>query len=278
MISSTANNKVKRLVALTQKAKARREAQCFVVEGTRMFCEAPADWIREVYVSESFLRRCEKEENTEIRCILNRYSYEVFTDTVFQKVSDTQTPQGVLCVLSMPQYTLTEWIDRWTADRKKAPLLMLLEDLQDPGNLGTILRAGEGAGVDGVILTRQTADIFNPKVIRATMGSIYRVPFFIVDTLAGTVELLKKKGVAVYAAHLNDSVSYDTLDYTQPTAFLIGNEGSGLQQKTAECATQYIKIPMAGQVESLNAAMAAVILMYEAARQKRVIITHSLQR
>ena len=163
MISSTVNNKVKRLVALTQKAKARREEQCFVVEGTRMFCEAPADWIREVYVSESFLHRCENEANTEIRCILNRHSYEVFTDNVFQKVSDTQTPQGVLCVLSMPQYDLTEWIEKWTADRKKAPLLVLLEDLQDPGNLGTILRASEGAGVDGVILTRQTADIFNPK-------------------------------------------------------------------------------------------------------------------
>lgn len=270
MISSTANNKVKRLVALTQKAKARREEQCFVVEGTRMFCEAPAEWIQEVYVSESFLYRCENETNAEIRCILNRYSYEVFTDTVFQKVSDTRTPQGVLCVLSMPQYELTEWIERWTADdRKKTPLLVLLEDLQDPGNVGTILRASEGAGVDGVILTRQTADIFNPKVIRATMGSIYRVPFFVVDTLIETVELLKKKGVAVYAAHLDDSVAYDTLDYTQPTAFLIGNEGSGLQRETAECATQYIKIPMAGQVESLNAAMAAAILMYEAARQKR---------
>lgn len=269
MISSTVNNKVKRLVALTQKAKARREEQCFVVEGTRMFCEAPADWIREVYVSESFLHRCENEANTEIRCILNRHSYEVFTDNVFQKVSDTQTPQGVICVLSMPQYDLTEWIEKWTADRKKAPLLVLLEDLQDPGNLGTILRASEGAGVDGVILTRQTADIFNPKVIRATMGSIYRVPFFIVDTLIEIVELLKKKGVAVYAAHLDDSVAYDMLDYTQPTAFLIGNEGSGLQRETAERATQYIKIPMAGRVESLNAAIAAAILMYEAARQKR---------
>lgn len=278
MIFSTANNKVKRLVALTQRAKARREIQCFVVEGTRMFCEAPTDWIREVYVSESFLHRCDREENAAIRCILNRHSYEVLTDTVFQKVSDTQTPQGVLCVLSMPQYDLTEWIERWTADRKKAPLLVLLEDLQDPGNLGTILRAGEGAGVDGIILTRQTADIFNPKVIRATMGAIYRVPFFIVDTLVETIALLKKKGVAVYAAHLDDSVAYDTPDYTLPTAFLIGNEGKGLRRETAACTTQYIKIPMAGQVESLNAAMAAVILMYEAARQKRIIITHSLQR
>ena len=269
MISSTTNSKVKHLVALIHKSKARAEAQCFVAEGTRMFCEAPTDWMKEVYVSESFLRRCERNENAEIRCILNRYPYEVLTDTVFQKVSDTQTPQGVLCVLSMPQYKLTECVEKWTDDIKKAPLLVLLEDLQDPGNLGTILRTGEGAGVDGVIMTKQTADIFNPKVIRATMGSIYRIPFFIVDSLTETIVFLKKKGVAVYAAHLDNSVADDEPDSPQPTAFLIGNEGSGLQRETAKCATQYIKIPMAGQVESLNAAMATTILVYEAARQKR---------
>lgn len=151
----------------------------------------------------------------------------------------------------------------------KAPLYMLLEDLQDPGNVGTILRAGEGAGIDGVIMTRQTADLFNPKVIRATMGSIYRVPFFIVDALTDTIDLLREKGVAVYAAHLDDSVDYDVPDYTQPTAFLIGNEGNGLRRETAQRAAQYIKIPMAGQVESLNAAMASAVLMYEAARQRR---------
>ncbi len=269
MISSAANSRVKRLVALSQKAKMRQKEQCFVVEGVRMVCEAPSDWIQEVYVSESFFHRYEKEENAEIRCILNHYDYEVIIDTVFQKVSDTQSPQGILCVLSMPHYELTKSIERWGVDSKKTPLLVLLEDLQDPGNVGTILRAGEGAGVDGIIMTQQTADIFNPKTIRATMGSIYRVPFYIVDSLAETIMQLRKKGMCVYAAHLDDSVDYDVPDYTQPTAFLIGNEGNGLCRKTAECATQYIKIPMEGQVESLNAAMASTILLYEAARQKR---------
>lgn len=235
-----------------------------------MFREAPPEWIKEVYISETFLKKCEKEHDVVLMEILNRTGYEVFTDEVFKKVSDTQTPQGVLCVLSMPHYELTEQIDAWLADAKNAPLIMMLENLQDPGNLGTILRAGEGAGVNGIIMTRQTADLFNPKVIRSTMGSIYRVPFFIVDELGETIGMFKKKGVVVYAAHLDDSVDYDEPDYTNPTAFLIGNEGNGLKRETADLATQYIKIPMAGQVESLNAAVAATILMYEAARQKRV--------
>lgn len=267
MISSTANSRVKRLVALVQKAKMRREEQLFVVEGVRMFREAPAKWIKEVYVSESFLQRCGNDP--ELRERLKKYQYEVLTDDVYKKVSDTQTPQGVLCVLSTPHYTLMDSVDRWVADSQKAPFLMLLEDLQDPGNLGTILRAAEGAGVDGVIMTRQTADIFNPKVIRATMGSIYRVPFFVEENMGETIDFLKKKGVLVYAAHLDDSVDYDEPDYTKPTAFLVGNEGKGLRRETAERASQYIKIPMAGQVESLNAAAAAAVLMYEAARQRR---------
>ncbi|MBO5030343.1 MAG: RNA methyltransferase [Lachnospiraceae bacterium] len=267
MISSMSNSKVKRLAALNQKAKQRKEEGVFIVEGVRMFREAPAEWVKEVYVSESFLRK--NEQDTLLKEALDKFPREVLTDEVFKKVSDTQTPQGVLCVLSMPRYELEKSIAHWFADAGKSPLLVLLEDLQDPGNLGTILRAGEGAGIDGIIMTKQTADIFNPKVIRSTMGSIYRVPFFIVEDLGAVIGILEERGIAVYAAHLDDSADYDQPDYTNPTAFLIGNEGSGLKRETADRASQYIKIPMSGQVESLNAAVAATILMYEAARQKR---------
>ncbi len=146
---------------------------------------------------------------------------------------------------------------------------MVLETLQDPGNLGTILRAGEGAGVTGVIMNRETADIYNPKVIRSTMGSIYRVPFFYTDDLKGTVERIKAAGVRLYAAHLKGENNYDKADYTGSTGFMIGNEALGLKDETAALADSYVKIPMAGQVESLNAAVAASVLMFEAARQRR---------
>lgn len=257
MITSTTNNKVKRIAALGQKTKARREEDCFLVEGSKMFAEAPRSWIREVYVSESFLKKGALKEE------LEAFSYETVSDEVFAKMSDTKTPQGILSVLRCPHYEEAQLL------KKENPLLILLENLQDPGNLGTILRAGEGAGIDGVIMTKETADIFNPKVIRATMGSIYRVPYLYVDDIRASIASLKEKGIAVYAAHLSDSVCYEEPDYTKGTAFLIGNEGSGLRKETADSASQYIKIPMQGQVESLNAAVATTVLMYEAARQRR---------
>lgn len=257
MITSAANNRMKRIVALGQKAKLRREEDCFLVEGPKMFLEAPKSWIQEVYVSESFLTKCSFRDE------LETHSYEVVSDEVFQKVSDTKTPQGILSVLQCPHYELEQLL------AKPNPLLVILENLQDPGNLGTILRTGEGAGIDGVIMTRETADLFNPKVIRATMGSIYRMPYLYVDDMLECIEELKKRGIAVYAAHLDDSVCYDEPDYKKGTAFLIGNEGNGLKKETADSATQYIKIPMQGQVESLNAAIATSILMYEAAKQRK---------
>ena len=257
MITSTTNNRVKRMVALCQKAKARREEDAFVVEGPKMFLEAPRSWIKEVYVSESFMKKCDFKE------ALEAIGYEVVTDEVFQKISDTKTPQGILSILKKPHYELTDILGK-----EEKPLLVLLEDIQDPGNLGTIFRAGEGAGISGVIMTSQTADLFNPKVIRATMGSIYRMPYIYVDGLQDIMKQLHDKGISTYAAHLEDSVDYDTPDYTKGTAFLIGNEGNGLKRETADAATQYIKIPMAGQVESLNAAIATSVLMYEAARQR----------
>lgn len=271
MITSMSNGKVKRLVALGGKTKARRDEGVFLVEGVKMFLEAPPEWIREVYVSEPFLVKYGHGADTAVKKALDASGYETLSDEVFRRASDTQTPQGILCVLRQPCYDLEENLAAWLSGGQ-APLLALVEDLQDPGNLGTILRTGEGAGVDGFILTRQTVDIFNPKVIRSTMGSIYRVPFFTVDGLGATVELLKAKGVAVYASCPGgDTIDYDAPDYTRPTAFIIGNESGGIRRGTADAATCRIRIPMAGQAESLNAAAAAAILMYEAVRQRRGI-------
>ena len=118
-------------------------------------------------------------------------------------------------------------------------------------------------------MNRTTADIYNPKVIRSTMGSIYRVPFLYTDDLQETIRQVKKAGVRLFAAHLKGERSYDQEDYTRGTAFLIGNEGNGLRDEVADVAECYIKIPMCGEVESLNAAVASSVLMFEAARQRR---------
>ncbi len=265
MISSTANSKVKQVVAWQTKAKERKKDGVFIVEGLRMFEEVPLSWVCQVYVSSKCLASLKTLESDRDKAILQRLkeiSYEEVTDDVFAKMSDTQTPQGILSVLHRPTYNLKDIVG-------PGALIMILEDLQDPGNLGTILRTGEGAGISGVIMSKDTVDIFNPKVIRATMGSIYRMPFVYVEDIKEVMDILHKEGIQTYAAHLEGENYYDAFDFKQGTAFLIGNEGNGLKKETADSAKSYLKIPMEGKVESLNAAIAASLLMYEAHRQRK---------
>lgn len=261
MITSNSNNKIKQLVNWQKKRKQRDTDGVFLVEGIRMFVEAPESQVQAVYVSESFYAKRQKELN------LEKWGrkLEIVSDSVFSHISDTKTPQGVLVVLEQSEYQLEEIIN----PAGKTPLLMVLDNLQDPGNLGTILRAGEAAGVTGVIMSTDTVDIYNPKVIRSTMGSIYRMPFVYVEDLEAVVKQLNGSGIHTYAAHLKGKHSYDEEDYNQKTAFLIGNEGNGLRDEIADAAEIYIKIPMCGEVESLNAAVASSVLMFEAARQRR---------
>ena len=151
----------------------------------------------------------------------------------------------------------------------KNPHFMVLDNLQDPGNLGTIVRTAEGAGVDAVFLSKESVDIFNPKTIRSTMGSIYRMPVIYVDDLLELLDTFKGKGIKSYAAHLAGKNSYDQESYEGGTAILIGNEGNGLRDEVSQKADIWVQIPMKGQVESLNAAIAASVLMFEVARQRR---------
>lgn len=263
MITSHSNKSVREVIQLNQKAKARNRQGLFVVEGIKMFAEAPEDRIDRVYIAE----RAEAGLRSAYGDKLNRLSAEIVSDDVFDKMSDTQTPQGILCLVRQFQYGIEDLLA--AGHDKKHALFILLEDLQDPGNLGTIFRTGEGAGVDGIIMSRQTVDIYNPKTIRSTMGSVYRVPFLYTDDLCETIRTLQKKDINVYAAHLDGMKYYDEYDYRRGTAFLIGNEGNGLRKETAGCADEYLRIPMEGSVESLNAAVASSILLYEAHRQRR---------
>lgn len=259
MITSASNTRVKKVAALNQKAKERRQEEKYVVEGVKMFLEAPEEEIEEIYMAEGF-------QNAACMAKLAGWPFETVSEEVFRKMSDTAAPQGILCVMRQKKYALADLLGA------KNPLLMILEDIQDPGNLGTILRTGEGAGIAGVIMSRETADIYNPKTIRSTMGSIYRVPFVYVSSLEEAAAQLKAMGIRLFAAHLKGKSWYDGEDYRKGSAFLIGNEGNGLREETAVLADTYIKIPMEGRVESLNAAMASGILMYEAARQRRVVL------
>lgn len=255
MITSKDNQKVKNVIALQKHAKTRKEQKAYVVEGKKMFEELPREDLKEVYVTAEY-------ESKDLK-VLTDVNYEVVEDRLFNQMSDTKTPQGILCVVKQKEYELEELL------AKPKPMLLILEDLQDPGNVGTILRTAEAAGVDGIILSGGCVDIYNPKTVRGTMGSIYRQPFLYVSHMPDIIKKLKDKKIPIYAAHLVGKMRYDEADYKVGGAFLIGNEGAGLSAKLTEAADKLIKIPMEGQVESLNAASAATILMYEANRQRR---------
>ncbi|MCR5404538.1 MAG: RNA methyltransferase [Butyrivibrio sp.] len=268
MITSLANDRVRRVVSYVEKSKARREDGVFIIEGMKMLREAPVLQVSEVFVTEKFADQAGEEDKE----ILWRYGAETVSEEVMDKMSDTQTPQGVLAVVRHYDYTLDEVIEGYSAgseEGKTSPLILILENIQDPGNLGTMLRSGEGAGVTGVVLTKGCADIYNPKVIRSTMGSIFRVPYVYVESASRIVRALEDRGIHTYAAHLKGRQNYDEFDYTRPTAFLIGNEGKGLTIEAAEAAGTKILIPMKGEVESMNAATSSAILTFEAARQRR---------
>lgn len=267
MITSASNAQIKKVQQILKKSKVRREEQVFAVEGIKMFREAPGDRIQKVYLSETFGQKEEcREILSEKGLAFDSDRVEIVDDRVFKGLSDTVTPQGVLCLVRMGCCTLEEMLGKETQ-----PLLMILEDLQDPGNLGTIIRTAEGAGVTGIILSKTSVDVYNPKVIRSTMGSVYRMPVLYTESIIHEIlPALKQRGIVTYAAHLRGKCDYYEENYSSGTAFFIGNEGNGLTDELSGRADVLIRIPMLGQVESLNAAMASGILMYEAFRQRRV--------
>lgn len=264
MITSTSSSQVKHVMSLLSKAKERKKNSEYVVEGIRMVSEVPEDSLVKIYMSERF-----QNNNPDYASELSRKQgitadrIEIVADNVFDRMSQTQTPQGIMAVVKMKNNSLSDML-------AGNPLLILVENLQDPGNLGTILRMGEGAGVTGVIMSPNTVDIYNPKTIRSTMGSIFRVPFVYVQDFSEAVTQCQKAGVKVYAAHLDGKNTYLGEDYSTPTAFLIGNEGNGLTDGITKQADTLIRIPMQGEVESLNAAIACTILTYEAVRQRTI--------
>ena len=260
------NELEKSILKWQTRASRRKEDGVFITEGIRMFMEIPEERLIHILVSESFSQgNPEAMEAVRNKQVRSGAELRIVRDEVFRKLSDTLTPQGILAVVRAFCYTQEDILNTGNG------LFILLENLQDPGNLGTILRSAEASGASGVIMNGTCVDIYNPKVIRATMGACFRVKFCIVQDLTDTVRSIQARGGRVYAAHLQGAVPYDKNDYTQMSAFMIGNEAEGLSDALTSQGDGRIIIPMQGEVESLNAAMAATILLFEAARQRRNI-------
>ncbi len=264
-ITSASGSTVKGLVLLRQKTSRRRQSRSFLIEGERLVLDAPAEFIQRLYVTEEVLER--RRQSLQDRGLLNCTT--LVTQEIMEKISDTRTPQGILAVVRQPSYILSELLGSPAEEAgKRQPLLLLLEDIQDPGNLGTMFRTAEAAGATGIIMSRGTVDIFNPKTVRSTMSSVFRQPFVYTENFQETMRELREQGIRILAAALEGSEEYQRADYTQPCAVVIGNEGNGLTEGTLQLSDQRVRIPMAGRIESLNAAISAGVLLYEAARQR----------
>lgn len=260
MISSDSNAQIKEIARLQKNARERRKKGLFVAEGMKLVMEAAKyGRLRQIYVSETAMEGLSEEAGE----LFGQYPVEIVADAVLKSVSGTVTPQGILGLVSIPSYELEEMIK----DERRA--FLLLDDLRDPGNLGTIMRTAEGAGMSGVIMSRGCVDLFNPKVVRSTMGAVFRVPFCYAGDLTDVIAMLKQKKIPVYGAAMQGSVVYDEVDYREGAAIVIGNEANGISDTVAGQLSAKVRIPMAGSLESLNAAVSAAVLMYEVARQKK---------
>jgi len=282
MITSISNDQIKKLIRLMKKSSFRWQEGLFVAEGVRLAAEAiELGLVERLYVTEDGLVQLEARFGKKIDC-----PYEVVADQIFAGIADTVSPQGVAALVRMPLYRSnqfkTEQMKSKRDQRKQSQIaledilriesanVLFLEEVRDPGNLGTIIRTAECAGVTGIVLSSGCADIYNPKVVRATMGSLFRVPFVYVDNIVAAILCAKKNHIRVFGTHLNGRQNFYEEDYAGKTAFLIGNEANGITEETARAADALVKIPMAGRAESLNASVAAAVVIYEAYRQKHI--------
>ncbi len=181
---------------------------------------------------------------------------------LYREISDMESPQGVLAVIGFEVSTIED------LDIQNSPFFLLLDEVQDPGNMGTIIRTADAFGIDGIIVTEGCVDIYNPKVVRSTMGSILRTPIFHEPERMGVIEKLKREGVKIYSTSLEGSQYIQDTNFKESCVLIIGNESKGVSKSLYSLADNLIKIPMLGKAESLNAAVASSIIMYEAMRQR----------
>lgn len=250
-------NRIFKWVKSLSLKKNRDKEGVFVAEGLRFISEIPNEWCVKLFiVSEDF------EKGQDISTYEKKAETYIVSDELFTLVSDTENPQGILAVCKkQEQPDETIW-------KKEAPFFILAEELNDPGNLGTVIRTADAAGVDGIFLSKGSVDVYNAKVLRATMGSIFHVPIVQNVLLEDVASKMKENHISLYAAHLRGENFPYELPLDKACSFLIGNEARGLSDKGASLCDCWVKIPMPGQAESLNASMAAGLLMYEVVRQR----------
>lgn len=257
-VTSPSNPLFKTLRGLHDK-KGRTKEGAFILEGVRLVKDAADSGavIRLFVASESFARG-----NRDFLSMCDDRKLVLMPDALFRKTGDTDTPQGIIAVAEIPQHNERDILS-------KARRIIALENLQDPGNAGTIVRSADACGFDAVFFSKDSVDPYNSKAVRATMGSLFHLPVIICEDLFKTMKILKSHGVGIVSAEPRDAVPCWEADLSDHIALVIGNEGNGISEHMLKLSDKKVMIPMSGGAESLNAAAAASILLYESMRQSR---------
>ena len=257
VISSKDNEQIKHIRKLKEK-KYRDEYKEYVIEGVKLIEEAILEKanIKTIVICDD----CAKSEKIDSKLMyeIAKYNCIYVEEKVFNSISDVQNHQGLLAVMNKEEEKTIEFNE---------DIIIVLDDIQDPGNLGTILRTLDSAGLKQIIVSKKSGDVYNPKVVRSTMGAILRVNVIESQNLIDTLKELKKHKFEIIATSLDTKSSIYDVDYKKKV-IIIGNEANGVSKEVLEIADKSIKIPMLGKTESLNAAVATGIITYEYVRQK----------
>lgn len=252
MIESIQNPKVKRWAELLSK-KGRENHRAYLIEGLRLVEEA----ISSGAPIEALIWQSGKSFPFLQSLPAYIEQWEV-NEAIIKKLSDTEQSQGILAVVSIAKGKNEDFI-------QKGNLFLLVDGVQDPGNLGAIIRSADAAGVDAVILGEGTVDLYNPKTVRSTMGSLYHLPIYVLP-LEQAIPKLQQQGITVLASSLDTEYGYHQFNYPDKVAIIVGNEGNGIREDILSQVDLKVKIPIYGKAESLNVAIATALLLYEARR------------
>ena len=260
-ITSKNSKIVKDLVKLRNDTKFQNDKSLFYVEGKKIIFDIPKDLIKSVFIAES-----KKDEYIDYFIDTDKTNIYVLTDNVYDKVKDTVNSQGIVAIV---KYDIIKNINE--LDLKKINNVIILDSVSDPGNLGTILRISEATGIDLIILINNCCSIFNPKVIRSSMSSLFRVNIHVTSSYNDLINLLKENNFNIYSTTLSDnSISYSNIDFKNKNVIIYGNEANGVSKDLIDISDKLIKIPMRGSIESLNVSVSVGIISYEIMRQNKL--------
>ena len=261
-ITSVQNSYIKELVQLKEKSRLRRQTQTFLIEGLREISLA----IQGNYVIQTIFAATSIIQNEEIEKLLHSVDYQIevieISNDVYQKLALRESTEGILAVAKSKDLSLKSILFK-----NENPLILVAEAPEKPGNIGALLRTADAAGIDAVLIANPKTDLYNPNIIRTSIGCVFTTQIA-TGTTSEIISFLKEHHIDIYAAALSASVEYQTVNYTKPCAIIVGTEATGLTDEWLQNTSKNIIIPMRGAIDSMNVSVSAAIILFEAVRQR----------